>query len=610
MNAQNSTESEGPGSADAGTWPLVHRLLREHVRRHRGTLAVAGVCMVVVAACTGANAYMMKPMLDQVFLNKDALSLVLIPFALFGVAVINSIANFGQAYLMNATGQRIVSDIQIGMFAHLMRADLAFFHSKTSGRLISNFLEDANLLRYAVARAITGMAKDVLQLLFLMGVMFYQNWHMALVAFAVFPFAAVLIRGLGKRMRRASRTMQERTGGFSAVLSEAILGARHVKAYGREAYETERAKVAIERRLKSWNDMSRLGATAAPLMELLGGGAVALIVWYGGREVISGTTTPGTFFSFITAVLLAYQPVKSLANLNSVLQEGLAAAQRIFTLLDLEPTIVDAPAARPLDLRRSEVRLENVEFAYGDGRKALDGVSITLAAGSTVALVGASGSGKSTVVNLIPRFYEATAGRVTIDGRDVRDVTLASLRGSIALVSQESSLFNDTVRANIAYGRALASEDEIIAAAKAAAAHEFITQMPQGYDTIVGEGGVLLSGGQRQRIAIARAMLKDAPILLLDEATSALDTESERQVQLALARLARNRTTLIVAHRLSTVVDANVIHVLSAGRVIESGTHGELLARNGVYAGLYAAQGAEEAPPPAAPRVGVATARG
>jgi len=379
-------------------------------------------------------------------------------------------------------------------------------------------------------------------------------------------------------------------------LSQTFQGARLVKAYGMEPYEEGRATGLFERVFALVDRANRTRSRAGPMMEALGGAAIAMVILYGGHEVIAAARTPGAFFSFITALLLAYQPVKSLANLNASLQEGLAAAQRVFEVIDIEPTIRDLPGAWPLRIAGGEVRFNDVRFAYANGKTALAGVSLSVPAGKTVALVGSSGAGKSTILNLIPRFYDVAAGTVTIDGMDVRQATLASLRGAIALVSQEVSLFDDTVRANIAYGRFGASEAEIVAAAEAAAADEFIRALPEGYDTQVGEHGIKLSGGQRQRLTIARAMLKNAPILLLDEATSALDTESERQVQAALKALMHGRTTVVIAHRLSTVIDADIIHVIDAGRVAESGTHGELLRQNGIYARLYALQFADQVP--------------
>jgi subfamily B ATP-binding cassette protein MsbA len=383
-------------------------------------------------------------------------------------------------------------------------------------------------------------------------------------------------------------------GQLTTLLSQTFQGARHVKAYGMEEYEERRAGRLIERIFALVDRANRTRSQATPMMEALGGAAIAVVILYGGQQVISGARTPGAFFSFITALLLAYQPVKALAILNANLQEGLAAAQRVFQVLDIEPAIHDRPGARPLRIETGEVRFEQVRFGYRPGAVALDGISLTVPGGGTVALVGPSGAGKSTMLNLIPRFYEVDQGALSIDGQDVRAVTLASLRGAIALVAQEVSLFDDTVRANIAYGRFGASEEEIEAAATAAGADRFIRELPQGYDTLVGEHGVLLSGGQRQRLAIARAMLKDAPILLLDEATSALDSESERQVQAALRSLMRGRTTIVIAHRLSTVIGADLICVLDRGHIVESGRHAQLLARNGLYARLYETQFASE----------------
>jgi subfamily B ATP-binding cassette protein MsbA len=581
----------------ASTPTLLRRLLRDYLSHHLGRLTVALLCMGLVAATTGAMAWLMKPMLDRVFIAKDEQLLYLIPAAIVVLGVAKGFATYAQSVLMTHVGQRIVADIQLGLFDRLIRADLAFFHANPTGSLISRFINDVNMLRFATTDILAGIGKDAVTLVVLVVLMFIQDWTLALVAFVVFPLAFRPITSIGRRMRRVSTNSQATVGEFTTLLDQTFQGARHVKAYGMESYESKRASRLIESLFRIVQRAARTRSIASPLMETLGAVAIAAVILYGGHQVITGARTPGTFFAFVTALLAAYQPLKSLAGLNTSLQEGLAAAHRLFAVLDIEPTIQDRADAVPLRINRGEIRFERVRFAYDNGALALDGVDLAVPAGKTVALVGASGAGKSTILNLIPRFYEVDAGAVSIDGRDVRDVTLASLRSAMALVSQEVSLFDDTVRANIAYGRFDASEAEIIAAAKAAAADEFIRALPQGYDTPVGEQGVKLSGGQRQRLAIARAMLKNAPILLLDEATSALDTESERLVQSALKELMRGRTTLVIAHRLSTIVDADLIYVIDNGRVAEAGSHAELLRHDGAYARLYKLQFADEAAP-------------
>ena len=587
----------------ARTAALVWRLVRDFMRPHALRIALALLLMGAAAGSTALRAWLMEPVLDRIFVGRDGSLLLLIAGGALAIAIVKGLADFGQAVLMNRVGQRVIADVQIALFTRLMRADLAYFHAHPSGTLISRFTSDAALLRSAAANVLGGIGKDALTVVFLVGVMFYQDWLLALVAFFIFPVAIHPIVGIGRRMRRVSANTQAEIGQLTTLLSQTFQGARLVKAYGMEAYEERRAAGLFERLFALIDRATRTRSRASPMMETLGGAAIAIVILYGGHQVITEARTPGAFFSFITALLLAYQPLKSLANLNASLQEGLAAAAPVFQVLDVEPTIRDMPGARALDVGGGEIRFDQVRFGYAPGAVALDGVSLTVPAGRTVALVGASGAGKSTILNLIPRFFDVEEGSIAIDGQDVREVTLESLRGAVALVAQEVTLFDDTLRANIAYGRFGAPAADIEAAARAAGADEFIRRLPNGYDTQVGEHGVRLSGGQRQRLAIARAMLKDAPILLLDEATSALDSESERQVQAALRTLIRGRTTLVIAHRLSTVQGADLICVVDRGRIVESGRHAELLARDGVYARLYAMQFADErdlvAPAPA-----------
>lgn len=569
------------------SWPLVRRLFVQYVRPHMGSLALAMLLMFVAAAMTGVMAKLMEPIIDKVFTAKDQAALWPVAVGVMTVFVIRGLATYGHTVLMNRLGQRVVCDVQRDMFGHLVYADLAFFHGQQSGTLLSRFISDVGMIRAAVIEAMTGMGKNALTLVFLIGVMFFQDWKLTLISLFVFPAAAYVVMRLGKKLRKVSTNTQIETGILTSMLGQAFQGSKHVKSYGMEEFEKERVGKIIERIFSLMNRAYRVSATAMPLSEALSGLAIVTIIVYGGIQVMAGHSTTGQLFSFIAAFLLAYEPMKRLAKLNNVMQMGLAAVDRLFTMMDVPPRITDKPDAKVLRNVKGELLFDHVTFRYDDGTEAINDVSFTVPAGKTVALVGQSGAGKSTILNLIPRFYDVTAGSIRLDGHDIRDVTLQSLRRNMALVSQEVAIFSDTIRDNIAYGTADATEEQIIAAAKNAAAHDFIMELPQGYDTIVGENGVKLSGGQRQRISIARAMLKNAPVLLLDEATSALDTQSERLVQSALEHLQKNRTTIVVAHRLSTIMGADVIHVMQEGKIVETGTHAELLAKGGYYSRLY-----------------------
>jgi subfamily B ATP-binding cassette protein MsbA len=575
---------------DASTRELLSRLMSVYMRHHVRTICGAIACMVVVAGSTIAFAKLIEPILDGVFDNQNENVIIPIALVLVAIGVCRGFATFGQNMLMARASLSIVRDIQAEVFAHLMRADLAFFQNMATGRLQSRISNDVGVIQGALANTLVVAGRDSITLTGLIGLMLYQDWLMAMIGLLGLPAVGFGIYRIGTRVRRLSRAQQEQRSKLMTMLDEAFRGARHVKSYGMEAHETRLATKQLTEIYRLAMKLVKTRAIIYPAVEVFVGIGMAGGVIYGGYQVIDGAKTTGAFFSLITALILCYGPIRRLTQFNAQLQNGLAAAQRVFALLDTEPTIIDRPDAPALVLGEGEIRFEDVRFSYVENMPALEGISLSIPAGRTVALVGPSGAGKSTILNLILRFYDVDSGAITINGQDVRDVTLASLRGAIGLVSQEISLFDDTVRANIGYGKPDASDDEIIAAAKRAGAHDFIAELPAGYDTIVGGRGELLSGGQRQRIAIARAILKNAPVLLLDEATSSLDTTSERQIQTALAELMAGRTTLVIAHRLSTIVNADLIHVVDHGRIVESGTHAELLAHDSHYARLQSVQ--------------------
>ncbi|MBT5665036.1 MAG: ATP-binding cassette domain-containing protein [Rhodospirillaceae bacterium] len=566
------------------------RLLREHVRPYLGKLTVAGLVMVVVAGITAAQAYMIEPIVDKIFILKNPSLLFIVAGIVVVLALVGGIASMIQAVMMEGVGHRIVGDLQERLFSHIIRQDIDALNATHTGRLQSLFLFDLGLVKEGVSTAFTGIIKDGLTAMGLIGVMFFQDWRLALGALIALPLAGFPIQRLSKKIRKAATRMQDITGNYATVISEMSTGIRHIKSYGMETRETSRVRVIIDSRVKLIIKAVLARALTTPLTETLGGIAIAIVIIYGGGRVIEGVSTPGQFFSFLIALIMAYRPLKALAKFNSAVQEGISAASRAFSLLDIKPSIQNAADARTLQLNGGNISFRNVQFQYEEGNPVLQGVSLDIEAGKKTALVGKSGSGKSTIINLIARFYDIDSGSLQLDGQEVSSLTLESLRGASAIVTQEAILFDDTIAANIAYGNLEASHDEIEAAAKAADAHTFIISLPNGYDTLVGEAGVRLSGGQRQRLNIARAMIKDAPILLLDEATSSLDSESESEVQKSLDYLTKGRTSVVVAHRLSTIRNADRIYVLDNGVVGESGTHEELINLNGIYASLYSLQ--------------------
>ena len=572
----------------ADSFALIERLVRSYLSQYVLQLVFAVIFMAIAAAMTAAIATLMQPVLDDVLYGQKEDMILPVAIGIAMAFALRGVTTYVHTVLMNRIGQSIVADIQRNLFCHMMTLDMSFYHANPSGQLLSRIVNDVNVVRGAVTGCLTGFGKSLLTLLFLVGVMFYQDWKLTIATFIVFPLLALFVMYIGRRLRKISKNIQSELGSLSDLLSQSFQGIRLVKSYGMEKHEIKKVSTAINI-VRDLNIKSvHVSTLSTPVNEIIVGIIFCGIIIYGGYEVIAGNTTPGHLVSFIAAFTMAYEPMKKLARLNNTLQTGLGAAERVFDILDRQPTITSKEGAIYIDTAKPDVVFENVDFSYeSSALKALSGINFTAKAGQVTALVGASGGGKSTIINLIPRFYDVSEGAILIDNHNIADIDIQSLRQSIALVSQDITIFNDTVLENIRYGNLLASEEMVQEAARAAAAHDFIEGFEEGYNTVVGENGVKLSGGQKQRISIARALLKDAPILLLDEATSALDNESEKLVQQALEALEKGRTTLVIAHRLSTVQSADHIIVLDQGRIVEQGDHQSLLSANAYYAQMY-----------------------
>ena len=567
---------------------ILKRLFQDSIKPYTLKLLSSFFFMLIVAGTTGLTAWLLDPAIEKIFLDRDAQMLAIIPIVIIATLLVKGVATYIQAAILTEVGQKIIADTQIKMFSKITYADLSWVQKNHSGKIISNFLYDVTLLQDSVSNSLANGVKDTLTLICLVGVMYYQDWRLATISLIAFPLVGLLSKRLGKRMKKTSTQGQIETGVLASLLSENLDGTRIVKAYQQEKSEINKVSDSIYKRMKLIVKATKTRAAASPFAEFLAGFGIAGTLYYAGIRGIQGDLALNEFISFLGAMMLSFQPLKRLSTISTSIQEGFAAAIRVFNLLDEKSYINEDEEAEKLSISDGRIEFNNTSLSYNDDSiSALDNINLTIEPRSVTALVGPSGAGKTSLLNLIPRFYDPKNGEIYIDGKNIKSVTISSLRSAISLVSQEPILFDISIRENIKYGKIGSTDEEIIASAKAAAAHDFIINLPNGYETVVGENGYSLSGGQKQRISIARAFIKDSPILLLDEATSSLDTESENTVQKAINLLMKNRTTIVIAHRLSTIIDADKIVVFENGKIKEIGNHQELIKNESLYKKLY-----------------------
>ena len=570
---------------------ILKRLYKDYTKKFLKLIIYASIFSVVVAGSTSAIAWLLDPAIEKIFLEKDQSLLLIIPFFIILAFSAKGISLYAARVLMIKVGEEVKKKLQFDMLKSLINADTQFIDRKHSGKFISNLTYDVQHITNLLSTAILNLVKDSLTLIGLLVVMFVQNWKLALISLIMIPLASFASRTLGKRMRKAATQAQEKSGFFTTYLVELFKNHKLAKIFQKEKFEINRADFHLIGLMEKNKKITTLLVRMTPIMEVLTGIMIAILIYYSGRLIVRDEIQVNNFFSFLAAMMLAYQPVRSLSTLNMVIQQGISAAARILPIVDTVNTIQNVENAKALEVSKGSINFKNIYFSYETSeQEVLKGVNLEFEGGKMTALVGHSGSGKSTILNLIPRFYQASKGEITIDNQPINSVTLESLRDKISLVSQETTLFDDTILNNIKYANENATSDEIYEVAKLSNAHEFINKLPNKYDTLIGENGLRLSGGEKQRISIARAMIKKSPIILLDEATSSLDSETEAKIQEALNTLTRNKTTIVIAHRLSTVLNSNNIYLVDSGKIIDNGKHEDLLAKSKLYKNFYEKQ--------------------